>query len=238
MIKVRIAFKGDLADILPPGKKEVQDIVFPGKRSIKDLVESCEIPHTEIGRIFVEKKEVGASYVLSSKANIEVYPPTKRGGKYPLLFLCDEHLWKLARRLRLLGFDTAFDKKWDDADLARISVAEGRFLLTRDRGLLMRKIVSRGCLIRSTNTEIQVEEVLDKFDCRDKCKPFTRCLHCSGLLTSFQKDDDAFDAIKSQVPPQVMNWCKVFDVCSDCKQVYWQGTHYQELVKKVKAYIG
>ena len=143
-------------------------LTINGKRSAKDVVESFGIPHTEVGRVLVNHSTVDLSYILRDGDRLEIHPAeagmngttsaAAEPGTGEVVLLCDEHLRKLCRRLRLLGFDAAMNREWDDAQLADISEKEGRVLLTRDRGLLMRKKVTRGLLIRSTDTEKQVRD--------------------------------------------------------------------------------
>lgn len=241
MVKVVINFKDNLTDLLPAGKKSnTHDVTFSGKRSVKDLIESFGIPHTETGSIRVNEKTVDFSYILQDGDLIEVTPvlsgkPLPHPGETRLL--CDEHLWKLCRRLRLLGFDTAYDKKWDDSQLAAISAKEDRVLLTRDRGLLMRKAVSQGICIRSTDAEEQVREVLDRLRLKNRCRPFSLCLLCGGGLKEIARGDEDFEKIKPKIPEKVLSRCKVYHVCLTCGQVYWQGSHYKKLVEKVRKYI-
>ncbi len=173
---VDIFFHGELVDLLPLKKrKERLTVEWKGKRSVKDLVESLCVPHTEVGGIRVNDRWVSFSHILSNGDRIAVFPYSTdcRTRDNPLFkpgslihpgFICDVHLWKLARRLRLLGFDTFYDPQWDDAGLADISQKQGLILLTRDRGLLIRKKVTRGVYIHNTDPEKQVKELLKRLD--------------------------------------------------------------------------
>lgn len=240
MLKVNICFNGNLTDILPHGKKNKNhEVTFKGKRSVKDLIQSFGIPHTEVQSIAVNGKSVDFSYILQHDDRIKVQPVVTNAAVYPgePALLCDEHLHKLCRRLRLLGFDTAFNREWDDSRLAVISEKEGRILLSRDRGLLMRKKVSRGLLIRSTDSEEQVHEVLERLDLKNRCRPFSRCLLCSGLLRKVAAGEESFAGIKNKIPGKVLAWCSVYNVCLSCGKIYWKGSHYKKLAEKVNRYI-
>lgn len=247
MVKVTLCFRDELASLLHRGRnKESHEIAFDGKRSVKDLIESSGIPHTEIGLILVNDKAVDFSYIVQDGDRIEVRPalvrkygaPGSGAGDEEILLLCDEHLWKLCRRLRLLGFDAAFNKEWDDARLAEISCQEGRVLLTRDRRLLMRKNVVSGLLIRSSDAEEQVDEVLENLDLKNNCRPFSRCLLCGGRLKEITVGDEDFEGIKGQIPPDVLAWRREYNVCLCCGQVYWKGSHYKSLAQRVEKYTG
>lgn len=240
MVRVTVSFAGNLQDLIPAGRRgKKSEVTFRGRRAIKDLIESFRIPHTEVGSLQVNGNAVDFTYILQDGDRVDVQPAliTVRGaGKEPR-FLCDVHLWKLARRLRLLGFDVDFDENRSDDRLADIAQDEGKILLSRDRGLLIRKKVARGILIRSTDTEKQVAEVLSRLDLKSKCKPFSRCLLCNGLLTQVSDNDETFADIKKKIPPRVLAWCRDYHVCRSCGHIYWQGSHYKKLVAMVKRYL-
>jgi uncharacterized protein with PIN domain len=183
---VRISFNGDLKDLLKnDGKDQWIYVKFHGKRSVKDLIQSLGIPHTEVGDIQVNRQCAKLTYILRDGDTVVVFPLSPGRmlvDKDPPGFICDVHLWKLARRLRLLGFDTRFNPEWDDPDLADISQKECLVLLSRDRGLLKRNKVEQGLLIRNTDPEKQVIEVLHRLDISDKAAPLTRCLICNNTL--------------------------------------------------------
>lgn len=242
-------------------------IEFTGKRSVFDLVQSLGIPHTEIAGIRVNGQWVDFACIPSPDSSsdaadspgsgtakqdisvIELFSIENRAlekknplytGKssdQPPRFLCDVHLRKLARRLRLLGFDTWYDFRLDDPELAEISAREKLILLTRDRGLLMRGNVTLGMYVRSTDTEQQVEEILRRFVSLPLPEPFSRCLLCNGHLEPIHKESNAFETmLKPLVPPKVLTWAKEFHFCRFCRKAYWKGTHYKELLQKLETY--
>lgn len=139
-------------------------------------------------------------------------------------FVLDIHLGKLATSLRLLGFDTLYRNDYADEELARISSTEERILLTRDRGLLMRSIVVHGYYVRNTDPQLQIVEVMQRFNLYQLASPFQRCLRCNGLLESVPKE-----AIAEQLPESVRLHVNEFYRCQNCKQVYWKGSHYEKL---------
>lgn len=241
-MRVRISFNGDLKDLLKnDGKSQWISVEFPGKRSVKDLVQSLGVPHTEVGKVRVKDQWIDSSYVLHEEDTVEVFPVSP--GKTLIdtnnpRFICDVHLWKLARRLRLLGFDTRFNPQWDDAELADICQKERLILLSRDRGLLKRNKVERGLLIRNTDPEKQVSEVLHRLHISAKAKPFTRCLVCNGLLEPVSNTGELFEKkIKSQLPPKILNWCQEFHFCPTCEKAFWKGSHYKKLIRMIDKYL-
>ena len=147
--------------------------------------------------------------------------------------MLDVHLRKLARRLRLLGFDVDYEKDRDDPELAEIALEEKRILLTRDRQLLNRKIVDRGIIIRNTDSRAQIDEVLDRLDLWSFCRPFTRCIECNGVISGISSEDNDFLRIKSRIPEGVLSWCREYFLCDSCGNIYWKGSHFQ----KLKGYV-
>src|SRR4029077_15838997 len=119
----------------------------------KDVIESCGVPHPEVGLMLLKGKALDFDYGVTRDAEIDVYPP---GIRYPHFekqplqvatarrFVADGHLGRLTRNLRLLGFDVAYDCHADDRQLLGIMESENRALLTRDRRLLMHAVVQTG----------------------------------------------------------------------------------------------
>jgi uncharacterized protein with PIN domain len=135
-------------------------------------------------------------------------------------FVLDVHLGRLAEHLRLLGFDTAYTNDADDHELAAESASAGRWLLTRDRGLLMRAIVTHGYLVRSETPRLQALEVVRRFDLFDEVAPFTRCARCNAGLEPVDKAE-----IAHQLEPGTRRDHDTFVRCTGCAQLYWQGSH-------------
>lgn len=242
MYRVTIRFYEELNDFLPPAsrKKDI-DFEFKGRRSVKDLIESFGVPHVEVDLIMVNGGSVTFSHIVGDGDRISVYPVFERLdlGKVTRLrpeplrdprFVLDVHLRKLARRLRLMGFDVDYHPDRDDDALADIADREGRILLSRDRQLMMRKIVSRGLYVRNTDPELQIVEVLERLDLRRLCRPFTRCIECNGLIGPV---DPGPAGVMDLIPPGVRSWCAEYYRCSGCGRIYWKGSHYEKLMKRV-----
>jgi uncharacterized protein with PIN domain len=146
----------------------------------------------------------------------------------------DTHLGKLARYLRLLGFDALYSNAYTDAELADISAGgDKRILLTRDHGLLKRARVTHGYFVRETAPERQAVEVLQRFDLTRRAAPFSRCIQCNGMLRKA-----AVEEIRDRVPPGVVRDFDTFSVCDGCGRVYWAGSHYDRLRMIVEHLLG
>lgn len=249
MYNITIRFYEELNDFLPPHrrKRDIQ-FSFAGKRSVKDLIESMGVPHVEVDLILANGNSVDFSYIVNDGDRLSIYPVFEsmdisgvtRLRPSPLRdskFVLDVHLRKLARRMRLLGFDTDYADRRDDSELADISNLENRILLTCDRQLLMRKIVSRGIIIRSRDPEEQIIEVIERLQLRDLLSPFTRCIECNGLIETVDLSSSLYSEIKYSIPEGVTEWCSEFYRCPDCERIYWRGSHYDRLIKRVGSII-
>lgn len=236
MGEVAIRFYGELNDFLSPvrrGRALIRGLVTP--TTVKDLVESFGIPHTEVDVILVDGESVSFDRRVSGGERVAVYPvfesfdvrPLTRLRPQPLRetrFVADGHLGRLARYLRLLGFDTWYESSADDAELARRSRDERRVLLTRDRKLLMRNAVTHGLCVRSDDTMTQLRDVVRRLDLTGSIAAFTRCMACNGPL---EKVSDA--SVADQVPAGTRGMHHDFRRCRDCGRIYWPGTHHVRL---------
>ncbi len=124
------------------------------------MIESCGVPHTEVDLIIADGCSIDFSHLVNRGDYISVFPVFESFDITPIVkvrpeplretrFVADNHLGRLARFLRLLGFDTSYEKNWDDPELARISAEEQRIILTRDVGLLKRSAVTHGYYVRA-----------------------------------------------------------------------------------------
>lgn len=235
-------FYAELNDFLPASRRHREfNLRFHGNPAVKDAVESLGVPHTEVDLILINGVEATFATRLEEGDRVSVYPvfesldigPIARLRPRPLRrprFILDVHLGRLATYLRLLGFDAEYGNSSSDAELAQRAVAEGRTLLTRDRGLLKRAAITRGYSVRSTDPREQILEVLARFDLARQMRPFARCLACNGILDHVAKAD-----VEAALPPRVAELNQHFKRCARCGRVYWQGTHYQHLKRFVEA---
>ncbi|MBI5957983.1 MAG: Mut7-C ubiquitin/RNAse domain-containing protein [Chloroflexi bacterium] len=236
MSQARFRFYAELNDFLPPARKQVEfDHPFNGRGSIKDMIESLGVPHTEIDLILVNGVSVDFSYIVQDADRVGVYPvfesfditPLVRLRPQPLRdprFVLDIHLGKLAAYMRMVGFDTLYRNDYEDSELAHISKEDRRTLLTKDRGLLKRSMVTHGYCVRETNPRLQLGEVLRRFDLFNLIAPFRRCIRCNSLIESVPKA-----AVLAQLSPDTCQYYDEFWQCQSCDQVYWRGSHYQHM---------
>jgi len=237
--KIRLRFHGDLNVFL--GSKAGGAVIerpLAEKTSIKDVIESCGVPHPEVDLILVDDKTVDFDRTLTSDAKVDVFPVENRDTDRTekrlqtigiSRFVSDGHLGGLTRNLRLLGFDVAYPKNADDRQLLAVMVNENRALLTRDRRLLMHAIVQHGYYPRSQNVDEQTIEVVRRFDLSELIAPFTRCLRCNAPLEETAKAD-----IIDKLEPLTKIYYDRFRRCPDCKQIYWSGSHFRKLQKRIE----
>ncbi len=198
------------------------------------------MPHTEVDFILVDGTSVDFSYLVDGNQHLSVYPyfnsieiaeeqrlqekiaPHNR-------FLADTNLGKLARYLRMAGFDTAYRREGSDADIIQKMQEEKRILLSRDRKLLMHKVIQYGYLPRSDDPIEQLQEVFLRFGLLDKTSPFSRCPNCNGELHRVSKEE-----IIDQLEPLTIRHFNIFSQCANCGKAYWAGSHSQRLDPRVK----
>ncbi len=226
----------ELNDHLPASRRKRSfACTFKGTPAVKDLIEALGVPHTEIDLILVDGRSVRFSQRLKGGERVAVYPTFERFDIRPLhrlrprplrrtRFVADVHLGRLARYLRLLGFDTRYSRDLDDRTLVAISVRERRVLLTRDVGLLKHGILTRAYRVRSTDPERQVEEVVRALSLERDLHPFTRCMSCNAVLHPVARA-----AVAGRVPARVFRRFRRFIACAGCGRYYWRGTHFQRL---------
>ncbi|MEU6416198.1 Mut7-C RNAse domain-containing protein [Streptomyces spiralis] len=224
--EIHVEFAPELALFLPNGRRrETGEVPTDGVSSLGHVVESLGVPLTEVGALVVDGRRVPPSYVPAAGDSVAVRPverPQQVPGA-PLRFLLDVHLGTLARRLRLLGVDTAYESTdIGDAALAARSAAEKRVMLSRDRGLLRRRELWAGAFVYSTSPDEQLRDVLDRF--HPELRPWTRCTACNGLLKEATKEE-----VADQLEHGTRRTYDVFAQCRSCGRAYWKGAHHDQL---------
>jgi len=237
-------FYEELSDFLPLHRRKKTILYgFNGHPAIKDSIEALGVPHTEVDLIIANGESVGFDYQLVHGDRVAVYPVFESFDISPIIklrneplrrtsFILDVHLGKLARIMRMLGFDVLYRTNYDDAEIIRIALAEHRIILTRDRRMLFNKSITHGHWLHSTNSEEQAREVIERFDLAGRIRRFLRCPVCNGLLRSVDKE-----TILEQLEPLTKKYYTEFYQCHDCLKIYWKGTHYDRIVDKLNAIV-
>jgi uncharacterized protein with PIN domain len=195
-------------------------------RSAKDAIESLGVPHTEVGGLSIDGRAAGLEDLLRGGERLAISAQPEAADPAPEAprFAADVHLGKLARHLRLAGFDCLWSKDWDDDALVAAAVADKRVVLTRDIGILRRRAVTRGRFVRAVESEAQLAEVVRAFGLRAQLRPFSRCRECNVPLENVSKDD-----VEALLPEKVRALYTRFRRCPGCKRIYWEGTHFERL---------
>jgi uncharacterized protein with PIN domain len=230
----RFEFEPSLQPLLQRDQRgQPVDLPFQGPQSVKHLIESLGIPHTEIGTLNANGGSIGLDYITQDGDRIEVRPVAPVDLTEEPLFVLDGHLGKLASHLRMLGLDCLYDSAYEDDELVRISVEEGRILLTRDRLLLMHKVITQGYLLRSLNSTEQLYEVVQRYGLVKWVRPFQRCMNCNHLLEPVEKE-----TVLEKLEPLTRKYYFDFKLCPACDKVYWKGSHYEKMLGVIESISG
>jgi uncharacterized protein len=236
MHKISIRFYEELNDFLPIEKQKKRfEHNYIDRTSVKDLIESLGVPHAEVDLILINGKSVGFDYLINDDDDISVYPvfesiditDLQHLRPKPLRkpkFVADVHLGRLARYMRMLGFDTLYKNNIDDDEIVNISVDEKRTILTRDRNILKRSVVTHGYFVRNIKIKKQLIEILNRFNLENQIKEFTRCIECNTILEPISKEE-----IIDKLPLKVSESQGFFSICPGCKKIYWKGTHHHKM---------
>jgi uncharacterized protein with PIN domain len=147
----------------------------------------------------------------------------------PPQFIVDAMLGSLARRLRLLGFDTLYEPEADDDTLLRESGRSGRILVSADTALVKRPLARSAVLVPSTELDEQFENLSSQIEITPWARPFTRCIECNAELVPLHKD-----RARESVPPFVWQANETFYRCRGCDRIYWRGSHRAGLDAEVE----
>lgn len=150
--------------------------------------------------------------------------------------IADCNVGKLAKWLRLMGYDSRLFNGSNDSQLVAIALAEGRVILSRDTQIMKRRVIASGklkaILIQDDEPELQIRQVIDTLDLDSQLRPFTLCLECNQVLVERDKGE-----VKDLVPPYVYQTQNQFMQCPACQRIYWRGTHWQAMTKTLKKFI-
>lgn len=214
-------------------RTEPGTVATDGTSSLGHVVESLGVPLTEVGGMSVDGRDVPRAHVPAAGESVEVRPVTRPQSVpgAPLRFLLDVHLGTLARRLRLLGVDGAYENEdIGDPALAALSASDRRVMLTRDRGLLRRRELWAGAYVYSDRPEDQLRDILQRF--APTLAPWTRCVACNSPLAPADKD-----SVRDRLQDGTERSYDIFAACTSCNRVYWRGAHHARLEAVVEKAI-
>ena len=241
---ITVRVYAELNDHLPADRRQVAFAhAATAGESVGELIAGLGVPLQRVDLVLVDGRSVGFSHRLRDGQRVSLFPvfellditPAVAARARPLRrtrFVADTHLGRLAAYLRLLGFDTVYRNDCDDPELVRISVGEGRILLTRDRGLLARRAVTHGYEVRRTGPRLQLAEVVGRFDLRRQAAPFSRCLACNDRPRPVAKE-----AVLERLPPRIREEQDEIRLCPGCDRLFWKGSHYRRMRRFVEAVL-
>lgn len=244
MKQVHFRFYEELNDYLPEkNQKTWFEFPFSEGMILLEAIQSMSIPPHEIDLILVNQQSGRFDYVLKADDRISVYPVFELFNlsgisqlrEDPLrnpTFICDVHLGRLAKYLRMLGWDTLYSNRYTPEEIVKISTLERRIILSRSRKLTRQKEVTRSYWIRSSDPLEQVRDLILKLDLSAQAKPLTRCLNCNTKLVPVEKIE-----ILYRLEARTAKYFEEFFICPACDQIYWKGSHFENMVDFMSVHI-
>ena len=248
MVTATFRFYDELNGFLPRARRG-REFATPCARAatVKHMIEALGVPHTEAALVLVNGESSGFGRLLEEGDRVAVYPrfgmldvrslsrlpqplqivqesQESHDSRIAPRFVADAHLGGLARLLRMAGFDTLYDNGYRDDEIVAIAARDDRIVLTRDRELLKRRAVSRGCYLHAIKPEIQFRELFDRLGLAPGAQPFSLCLHCNLALRAVDKA-----LVLDALPPSVRELHEEFTTCEACRRVYWKGSHHKRM---------
>lgn len=151
-------------------------------------------------------------------------------------FIVDTNAGKLAKWLRMLGYDAAFFNGKNDSEIIARALKEGRILLTRDTHLIEWGIVRNGqvqtLLVRSDIPDLQITQVIRELGIKEFPGLFSICLECNSRIINIEKT-----TVADIIPPYVLQTQEEFKLCPQCHRIYWRGTHWDIMQKRIEALL-
>jgi uncharacterized protein with PIN domain len=242
-----------LNDFLP-GELRQKRFIYPLKTPVTlgEAIASLRIPLSEVDLALVNGRVRSLSETLHEDDSVTLYPTFEhldisglKGTRRPELpatrFVLDAHLGKLARYLRMLGFDCRYRTDFDDEELIEIAAREERILLTRDKLLLKSRRLTHGYYIRATQKHEQLREVVRKFDLYSQFRSFTRCMTCNAELVPKRREEipDLMPAEREEhtdpFPREILTLYEEFYFCPECRKLFWKGSHFKRMESFIRS---
>jgi uncharacterized protein with PIN domain len=221
--EAELRFADELRIFLGPRHRDGPVLVTcDGTSTLGHVIESLGVPLPEVGDLTIDGEPVTAASRLAGGQVAEAAAVRRPQPLPDARFVLDVHLGTLARRLRLTGIDAAYANDRDDDALIAQANAEGRVLLTQDRGLLRRRKLWMGAYVRGADPDDQLDDVLDRF--APRLAPWARCTACNGTLAPARKAD-----VERMLLPGTQRTYHDFARCAACGRVYWRGAHSARL---------
>ena len=206
----------------------------------RGVLEALRVPAAEVDLILVNGESAAFDRELRDGDHVSIYPKFEsfdiaavqrlRGAPLrEVRFLADGHLARLARYLRLLGFDTTCPKTADATRKIRAARDEERIVLTRSRRLATDPRLTHALLVLAEDPGEQLAEIVDRLYLHDAVRPFTRCLLCNEPVVEVEKS-----AVTEGPEAETREHFDAFRRCPRCDRVYWEGSHHRRLSRLIE----
>lgn len=225
-----------LNDFLPANlRQRTFTLAFKTPITVSEVIESIGIPLSEVALVLVNSEPADFSSQLQEYDFLSIYPAFETLNiseiskikqviiKNPR-FILDAHLGKLAKYLRMLGFDTLYHNDFGDNEIIEIAAKDNRIILSRDKLLLKSKSTSPGYYVRATEKHEQLKEIVMKFNLYDQFKSFTRCMTCNTELVPRSREE-----VTGMVNEDTLQIFNEFFYCPVCDKVFWKGSHFERM---------
>ncbi len=242
--QVHLRFYEELNRYLPKEKRKRQfDYHITKAVTIQEVLNDLGVPSSEIDLLLVNGESAGLDFVLHGNEHVSVYPRFERFNindltkirEKPLRelkFICDSHLGKLSKYLRMLGFDTLFANQNSIDQIIELSLSQNRIILSRNHRLVKHRLVTRSLWVRSFDPLEQIRDVVFQLDLQNSISPLTRCIVCNGRLEKIGKDK-----IQNRLEEETANNFNDFYICRQCGKIYWKGSHYNNMLTLIETQI-
>ncbi|HET6558840.1 MAG TPA: Mut7-C RNAse domain-containing protein [Prolixibacteraceae bacterium] len=238
MNQVAFRFYEELNDYLPENMRKVwiESAVNKGC-TVGEKIHAYGLPLDEVDLVLVNQQSRGFDYPLMDGDRVSVYPQfellnvsettqvREKALRNPR-FICDVHLGKLCKYLRMLGWDTHYSNQYTPEDIIGLAKEENRMILSRNVLFSRNKEVERFWWVRSADSLEQLKDIVIRLDLSEQADPLTRCLNCNGLLEPIEKPK-----IAHRLEVNTAQYYNEFFHCITCDQVYWKGSHYENMLK-------
>lgn len=149
-------------------------------------------------------------------------------------FIVDHNVAKLAKWLRIMGYDALLFTGEDDGKMVKAALAQNRVILTKDTQIMRRRVVTssrlKAILVENSDPKVQLRQVVDALNLDYQFRPFSLCLECNQKLVERKKEE-----VRDSVPPYVLRTRSQFMECVSCHRVYWQGTHWEAMSRELES---
>lgn len=235
---ITFRFYEELNHYLPENLRKVwiESVVHKGT-TVGEKIQSFGISLDEVDLVLINQQSRGFDYLLKDGDRVSVYPQFELLNVSEITkvrdtalrkpkFICDVHLGKLCKYLRMLGWDTHYSNLYTPEDIIRLAREENRIILSRNVLFARHKDVRHFWWVRSAEPLEQIKDLIIRLDLSGQAEPFTRCLNCNGLLEPIEKSK-----IASRLKSHTAQYYDEFFHCITCDQVYWKGSHYENMLK-------